>query len=185
MEEEQLVRALQKGEHRALDKIVKLYTSYLSAVVWRALGSTACREDVEEVVSDAFFALWQHRSDLDPVRGVKAYLAAVATNKAVDRLRTAKVPILPLEESAGTTGPELEEEVERREFAAALLTAVEGLPQPDRALVEGFYYENRRVKDLAKQLGLTVAAAKTRLCRARKLLKEQLEKGGTAYGSDG
>ena len=71
----------------ALDRAVEAYTPYLSAVVWNAMGASASAEDVEEVVSDAFLALWSSRERLDPERGIKAWLAAVARNKAVDRLR--------------------------------------------------------------------------------------------------
>ncbi len=74
---------------------------------------------------------------------------------------------------------------ERREFAAALFAAVEALGEPDRSLVEGYYYEDRRLKDLARALGLSPAQAKTRLFRARQRLKITLTKGGSADGTDG
>ena len=53
----------------ALDRAVEAYTPYLSAVVWNAMGASASAEDVEEVVSDAFLALWSSRERLDPERG--------------------------------------------------------------------------------------------------------------------
>ncbi len=182
MDEKTLTAALRKGERRALDRAMERYTAYLSAVVRRTLGSAGSAQDVEELVSDAFLALWRHREDL---RGesVKPWLAAVARNRAVDWLRSSRPASLPLEDRADAAVPGPEDEVERRTFAAELFAAVEDLPEPDRALVEGYYYEGRKLKDLAKTLGLPAATAKTRLFRARQKLKETLTKGGSAYGA--
>jgi len=185
MEEKRLAAALRKGERRALDQAVETYAAYLSAVVWRTLGPNATREDTEELVSDAFLALWRHRESLDPERGIKGYLAAAARNGAVDRLRAMGTPPLPLDEETARPAPGPEAEVERREFAAALLSAVEELPPTDRALVEGFYYEGRRLGELARELGLSGPAAKTRLHRARNTLRKNLTKGGSADEADG
>ena len=119
----------------ALDRAVEAYTPYLSAVVWNAMGASASAEDVEEVVSDAFLALWSSRERLDPERGIKAWLAAVARNKAVDRLRAAPAASLPLDEAGEQSGGALEDELERRMFAQALWRAVEDLHIPHNPAV--------------------------------------------------
>lgn len=167
----------------ALDRVMDRFTPYLSTVVWNVMGLAASVQDVEEVVSDAYLSLWTHRDTLDPARGVKSWLAAAARNKAIDRMRTAPPPPLPLEDAEPTGGSSPEEELERKQFAAALLQAVEALPPPDDALVFRFYYEEERLKDIARDLGLSVPAAKSRLCRARQKLKEILTKGGLADGT--
>lgn len=184
MNDKKLAQRLKQGDRLALNRAMDAYTPYLSAVVWNAMGPAARREDVEEVVSDTFLALWSHRSSLKPEQGLKAWLAAVARNRAVDRLRAAPPVPLPLEEAgAGSGGPTPEEDWERRAFADALRRAVENLPPPDGQLVLRFYYEEERLKDIAHDLGLSVPAAKSRLCRARRRLKEILTKGGLADGT--
>ncbi len=185
MDEQKLAAALRKGERRALDRAVERYTPYLSAVVRRTLGAAGTAQDVEELVSDVFLTLWRHREELRDGSGLRPWLAAVARNRAVDWLRAARPAPLPLEDQAGAAAPDLQEEAERREFAAALYAAVEALPQPERDLVEGYYYQGERLKDLARGLGLSPAAAKSRLFRARQKLKEALTKGGAACGANG
>ena len=184
MDEKKLARRLQKGDRLALNRAMDGYTPYLSAVVWRVLGPAAVPEDVEEVVADAFLALWRSRDKLDPNQGVKAWLAAVARNGATDRLRTAAPAALPLEEAQPSGGPGPEEALERRMFADALRREVEALEPPDDALVLRFYYEEEKLKDIAADLGLSLSAAKTRLHRARRKLKDQLTKGGLAHGTE-
>lgn len=169
----------------ALNHIMDRFTPYLSTVVWNVMGSAADLQDVEEVVSDAFLSLWTHRDTLDPAKGVKSWLAAAARNKAIDRMRAEAPSPLPLEDAEPAGGPSPEEELERRAFAGALLQAVEALPPPDNTLVYRFYYEEERLKDIARDLGMSVPAAKSRLCRARQKLKAVLTKGGLADGTVG
>lgn len=184
MEERELTRALRQGNRQALRDVMETYTPYLSTVVWRVLGAYACREDVEEILSDAFLSLWHHREDLDPSQGVKAYVTAIARNRATDRLRAGRPQAVPLSDRARETGPGPEEEVERRMFAAALNAAVESLPPVERALVEGYYFEGKKGAALGKELGLTVQAVYTRLHRARTALKHALVKEGLTYGTE-
>lgn len=185
MDEKKLTRRLRRGDRLALDQAMKVYTPYLSAVVWRTMGPGAVPEDVEEVVSDVFLSLWHNRDRLEPEHGVKSWLAAVARNRAIDRLRTAPPPPLPLIEAEARGGPRPDEELERRLFADALRREVEALEPPDHELVLRFYYEGEKLKDIAKDLGLSVPAAKTRLHRARQKLKDRLIKGGLADDADG
>lgn len=185
MNDKKLALRLRQGDRMALDRAMDTYTAYLSAVVWRAMGPSASAEDVEEVVSDAFLALWAHRADLRPEQGVKAWLAVVARNRAVDRLRAAPPPPLPLDEADAPGGSTPEADLERRMFADALRRTVEALPPPDDQLVLRFYYEEEKLKDIARDLGLSLPAAKSRLSRARRKLKEMLTKGGLADGTVG
>ena len=185
MDDRKLAQKLKQGNRLALDRAMAAYTPYLSTVVWNALGPAASAQDVEEVVSDAFLALWSRRDSLQPEQGLKPGLAAVARNRAIDRLRAARPAPLPLHEAETAGGPTPEQDLERRMFAHALRQAVEGLPPPDDQLVLRFYYEGEKLKDVARDLGLSVPAAKSRLCRARKKLKEILTEGGLADGTVG
>lgn len=184
MTEAKWIQKLQAGDRFALNRAMDTYTPYLSAVVWRVMGPAATAQDVEEVVSDAFLALWSHRETLSPEKGLKPWLAAVARNKAIDALRASPLPSLPLETAEEKAGPGLDQEVERRMFAARLWSAVEELGPPDDALVFRFYYEGDRLKNIAADLGLSLPAAKVRLHRARQKLKGILTKGGAENGSN-
>lgn len=183
MNDKKLAQKLKQGSRLALNRAMDAYTPYLSTVVWNAMGPAARPEDVEEVVSDTFLTLWSHRDSLQPELGLKPWLAAVARNRAVDRLRSTPPAPLSLDEADASGGSTPEDELERRMFADALRKAVADLPPPDDQLVLRFYYEEEQLKDIARDLGLSVTAAKSRLCRARRKLKEMLTKGGLADGT--
>ena len=134
MDEAKLIHRLQCRRRYALDQAIEQFTPYVGAVIWRILASSAAgREDVEEAVSDVFLALWAHAEELDPERGLRPWLGAVARNKALDVLRRLP-PTCPLDEDCPSPAEGPQETLERREQARQLWQAVDGLEEPDRTL---------------------------------------------------
>ena len=162
----------------ALERAIDRFTPYVSAVVVRVLAGQGAREDVEELTADVFLALWAHAGELNPEQGLRPWLGAVARNRAADWLRTHKEAAPLPEDAAAPGGADPQAEAERREWAARLWDAVEGLDEPDRTLFLRYYYYGDKLKDIARALGLTQTAAKQRLFRGRKALRDTLTKGG-------
>lgn len=144
----------------------------------RVLAGQGAREDVEELTADVFLALWAHAGELNPEQGLRPWLGTVARNRAADWLRTHKEAAPLPEDTAAPGGADPQAEAERRECAARLWDAVEGLDEPDRTLFLRYYYCGDKLKDIARALGLTQTAAKQRLFRGRKTLRDTLTKGG-------
>lgn len=180
VDEKKLVQRLQKKQRGALEQAMQQYTAYVAAAAWRAMGQWGTREDVEEVAADVFVALWAHAGQLDPAQGLRPWLGAVARNKATDRLRRLR-PALPLEEAADLgSGPLPEEEAQRRDDAQRLWLAVDAMGEPDRTLFFRHYYGGEKLKDVARDLGLNLSTAKSRLRRGREALRAKwMEGGGT------
>lgn len=176
MDERMFIKKLNRGSRSALDQAIERYTPYVSAVILRALAGRACREDVEELCADVFVALWTHADTLDPEQGLRPWLAAVARNKATDRLRRSR-PGVPIPEDAPDPSPGPEELAQRRDQSARLWAAVDALEEPDRTLFLRYYYEEDKLKTIAAELGLSETAAKQRLFRGRKALKAVLQEG--------
>lgn len=123
-----------------------------------------------------FLSLWQHREGLDPVKGVRAYLAAAARNRAVDLLRRRPQP-LPLTADLPDGRPTPEEEAVREAQAELLYRSIQKMEEPDRSLFFRYYYEDEPLKDVARDPGLNLSTAKTRLARGRARLKRILNEG--------
>jgi len=176
MDERRLAGQLKRQSRPALDRAVRHFTPYVSAVLSRTLAGRAAREDVEELASDVFVSLWRHAPELDPEQGLRPWLAAVARNRAIDWLRRQR-SAEPLPEDAPDPRAGPEDLAERREWAARLWAAVDGLGEPDRTLFFRYYYEGEPLKQVALELGLSQTAAKQRLFRGRKTLKNILSEG--------
>lgn len=62
----------------------------------------------------------------------------------------------------------------------SLRGCVDNLQDKTRDLVDGFYFQERAVKDLADAVGLTVTAAKVTLHRARNAISKCMRRKGHA-----
>lgn len=171
MDDRTLIQKLQKGNTGALETLIRRYTPYVSACVYRVMPSLP-REEREEAVADAFVELWRHAAGLDPDRPLRPWLGTVAANKAKNRLRSYS-PAAPLPEDAPAP-VDLQRQTEERETQETLWLLVEALPEPERTLFLRYYYQGERLKAIAKELGMNLSTAKTKLRRGRLLLREQL-----------
>ena len=178
MREETILRKIRSGDPAGLEALMERYIPYVSAVVWNILRSSMPAEDGEEVVSDVFLAAWRQGADLRQ-GSVKAWLGAVARNKAKKRLRQAG-RYLPLEEDAleipGPDDPpgEYERAVERQ----LVRQAVDALPDQDREIFLRHYYYAQTVPEISRQMDLNQSTIKTRLRRGRTKLKDILTREG-------
>lgn len=175
MDERALARGLRRGSIRALEQTVRQYTPYVGAVICRALSGQVSREDLEEITADVFLRLWRHAGDLREEESLRAYLGAVARNAAVD-FRRRQRPAEALSEAAADPRAGPEQQAVQREWSRRLWEAVEALGEPDTTLFVRYYYEEDKLRDIAKELGMSPGAAKQRLHRGREALRRALMK---------
>ena len=154
MTDELILRKMKKGDPAGLEALMDRYISYVSAVVWNILRYAMTAEDAEEVVSDVFLAAWDQAEDLR-AGSVKAWLGAVARNKAKNKLRRTGRD-LPLEEDVlelpDDDSPE--DSMTRNEEAALVRRAVESLPEPDREVFLRHYYYAQTISEISAHMDL-------------------------------
>lgn len=180
MDDRAVILALQADDRTALRQVMERYGGYGAAVLGGALKGQASREDLEELLSDVFVAVWRHRMELNPDLALRPYLAAVARNRAVDYLRRRR-ETHPVPEELPDPAPGPEEQAERRETEERLRSLVEAMEEPDRTLFLRYYYEEEPLDQVCRALKMRPSTARSRLCRGRKRLKDQLnQEGGVA-----
>jgi RNA polymerase sigma-70 factor (ECF subfamily) len=167
------LRAIRRGDGDALAGLIDKYGAYVSAVVRGIAGGS--EEDIEEVVSDVFLALWHNAERPDPMK-LKAYLGGIARNKAKNKLRK-RTGDLPLEDDCvilAVSG--LEESVIARSERQAVKLAVLGMNEPDREIFLRHYYGMQTVQAIAREMRMGESAVKQRLARGREKLRTTLIK---------
>lgn len=176
MKEAKIRAGLKKRRQSALDEAIKTYGAYVKTVIYNVLGRNCTPEDLEELTNDVFFTLWQRWEDIYPGK-MKAWLAAVARNRAKTFLRTNQV-YLPMDQDVlhlPVETPEdaaLEKDLKRR-----LLDAVHHMPGPEKEVFLRFYFEFQSVDEIADRMNIPEGTVKSRLHRGRqrlwKILQEQ------------
>lgn len=76
----------QEGNQRVFQAIVNNYSDSLLVF---SMGFVKKREIAEEIVSDAFVALWNQRSRIGEIRDLKSYLFILVRNGSISCLRKA------------------------------------------------------------------------------------------------
>ena len=170
-DEKKLLSKLKKRRYGALEKLIELYTPYVTVIVYNIIGAIMQQEDVEEVVSDVFLSLWRNSGTIDSEKGsVRTYLAAIARNSAKNKLRTLR-PSREMNENIISLHGDMYEDIEKREERIFMLEIIKSLGEPDSEIFLRYYYYEEKISKIAEVTGLPVSTVKTKLSRGRKRIK--------------
>lgn len=173
-----LAGAIRAGDREALGILYDRYAAVAMGTAVRVLRDQAQAEDV---VHDAFVAVWQKIGRFDTSRGsLRAWLLTIVRNRAIDRVRMARPSIdtdLADEQSLLRTdaNPTWDEAMERLS-TDQLRIAVAELPQEQRRAVELAYFGGHTYREIAQITGVPTGTASGRLRLALAKLREALSR---------
>ncbi len=133
------------------------------------------REEAEDVLQEVYVTVWQKAAQFDPSRSSPiTWLATMARNRAIDRLRASGRRILtpldlieePADDRAGALDGLLEAEDEHR-----ISTCIDELTKGDAVLVRTAFFEHATYAELATRAGLPLGTVKSRIRRALSKLR--------------
>ena len=172
MNDKSLVQQLEKKDEKALIALVERYSAYVSTIVRNIANGTLNSSDIEEITADVFIRLWNCSTKLR-FEDLRSYIAAIARNLTIDRLR-AKHFTLPIDEIEYGDGTDIEYETEHRMFAGELKQIICEMDPRSRELLLRFYYYYQQIPQISAEMSLSETACKTALHRARNKLKQKL-----------
>lgn len=176
IDEEKLLNHLKRQKRGSLEKVIDLYTPYVSVIVYNIIGGIMTKEDVEEVVADTFVSLWKSAQTLDSKKGcIRSYLGSLARNCAKKKLRDVKI-YNELDENLVYVNSEPGAHIEKMEESQKLLELIKNLGEPDSEIFLRHYWYNEKVSRISAVTGICRSTITTKLHRGRKKLKEILEK---------
>lgn len=186
-EERHLIHAAQQGDSRAFDRLVHRYQAQVYRAMTRACANPDLAADVlQEAMIRAFRALPQFRGD----SSFATWLYRIARNLCVRKQQQMTAyptvsldqPIGEGEDASALIGQMIDFSAENpqqvvldEELRQKVKEAVDKLPPNLREVLILRDMEDLSNQETAERTGLTVAAVKARLHRARALLRQQLE----------
>lgn len=178
-----IVRAV-RHEETAIRAIIKQYNRRLFRVARSVLRDDFEAEDaVQEAYLKAFATIGSFRGE----SSLATWLSRIVLNEGLQRLRSNKsrpqptveydavseAQIIPFpQNSSQNTDPE--KSMAQRELLHLVENAVDRLPDDFRVVLVARTIEGMSIEETAELLGIRAETVKTRLFRARKLLKELL-----------
>lgn len=166
-----------------VDKIIDDFYGYVYIIVKNGVSICITDEDIEEIVSDVFVAIWKNSRNLSKTTEIKSYLAGIAKNLIRNKYRNTELnfSISDYEENLVDTC-NIEKITEENEQNKVISNTLKTVKTKEYEIFIMFYYEAKSVKEIAKVLNLSTSNVKTILHRIRKIIKRNLEDGGYGYG---
>ena len=144
--------------------------------------------EAEDAVQNAYVKAFRALDSFEGASGLGTWLTRIAINEALALARSRKPKlqsdsgdrpllggqIIPF--PAGTVSVDPERTLAQREIQAALERAIDALPDAFRTVLVARVLEEMTIEETAELLGLRAETVKTRLHRARLLLRTEMEK---------
>ena len=155
----------------------------LRAYLRHRLADDAAADDV---LQDVFVKALRQQGAFCVLDNPRAWLFQVARNTLVDRARTFH-PADPIDDYADRLQAPVPEPLAPVDALATCLgRAMDRLPATDAAILLACDIHGQSQREFAEEHGLTLPAAKARLLRARRRLRQQLTAAcGVRFGEDG
>jgi RNA polymerase sigma-70 factor, ECF subfamily len=179
--DEVLVAAAKSGNQLAFSE---LWTRHSNAAFKMAYRIVENRDDAEDVIQDAWMKAYVHLKSFRGSSKFSTWLTRIAINSALMSLRRKRAhPETSMEIMDGENwryceirdeAKDVEGFYEEQERAECLRRAIGRLQPTLRGVVEIRQLNDRSVKEIAELAGISVAATKSRLLRARVILRRAL-----------
>ena len=183
-----IIAELQKGSHTALDHIIDHYTSKLYYFVLSILRN---RADAEEVVQDTFIKVVKNIEKYDLSQRFSAWVFTIASNTAKDYLRKRKRHSVCISFDQNVNEESDEKSIDipdkrkipvneayKNEVEKILQQEISNLPDNYKEIILLRHIDDLSYDEIAEILDCKVGTVKSRLARAREMLKENVFRRG-------
>lgn len=170
--EEEAFVAMQQGNSRGLDYF---FNCYYSALAFYANTITGNKEAAKEIAAESFVKLWAKRENIEEWQKVKFLLYKIVSNSSIDftreKQRTKKLlhGLSTIDNISERSPHDALVEAETYNYLYSLLRM---LPPRATEIFKLFYFQNKSIKEIAEELGISVNTVKTQKLRAIQLLKK-------------
>lgn len=178
MNDEDLVRQILNGNSNAFRFLVSKHQRLVAHIVGRIVQQ---REDVEDISQEVFMKVYRKLKLFRGDSKLSTWIAKIAYNTSISHIRRQvknersydETPALVANESDETLN---QKGIEREEAKKYLLEMIEELPVHYRTVLTLFHLEEFSYREIEEITEMPEGTIKSYLSRARKILKEKLEK---------
>lgn len=167
------------AHEQTLEKLVREHSRLVYRISYSVLRS---HHDAEDATQETFMRVLRYSSKLSSVECAKTWLARIAWRVAVDRgKQRGRIKEVALEDSekpvveVASSEAAADETVQGTQIGAALERLIEALPEKLRQPLILSALEELSPGEVAATLGINEAAVRSRIFRARQILKDKLE----------
>lgn len=160
------------------EKVLELYSKTVYRLAYARTGSI---HDAEDILQEVFLRYAKSDITFNDESHRKAWLLKVTSNCSKSLVTSSwNKRRTDADIESGAIGEhetirDAAEEAEKNSRNKLIRASVLNLPEKYRAVIHLFYYEGMSIEEISNIEGISISSVKTRLHRARKILKERLE----------
>jgi RNA polymerase sigma-70 factor (ECF subfamily) len=130
------------------------------------------KDDSEDLLQEVLIKIYKNLDNLEQEEKVYPWIYQIARNSIIDyyRRKNKMTSNLELEDIAVYDG----EESSNEDIAICIKNMINSLPEKYKQVIILSEYENLTYKEISQRLGISISGVKSRIQRARKLLKNML-----------
>ena len=160
-----------------MTRVFDEYYHYVSKIIKNK--HTIKIEDEEEMIADVFLILWKNKDRLDRKAVFSPYIAGITKRLIYRKYRELSRTIeFSQYENEMISRFNVDSIVEQKEMNDCITKNLKALGDTEYEIFKKFYYEGKKVKQIAQEMKLSSSNIKTKLHRTRKKIKEILKVGG-------
>jgi len=190
--EAELIQRIKSGDHGLFYQLIQPYERRVYATALAILKNEA---DAEDIAQDSILKAFRHLAQFRGEAKFSTWLLQITINEArMRRRRTTVLAMESIEDRQNDEGDYLprefadwreipSESLERREVRDALIEALASLSEKYRSVFVLRDIQHLSIEETAKVLDISAASVKTRLLRARLMLRDLLSPGLNGHWS--
>jgi RNA polymerase sigma-70 factor, Bacteroides expansion family 1 len=159
---------------QAEKELKELMNKYYSQLCVVSVQYTDSLEIAEDIVQDVFLRFWEDNKLLSVETNPKAYLFRSVRNASIDYIRKNNYRVFTDIEEANLIS---EEEISEEELSLQyerLYRMINQLSPQERTVLNAIVVENKRYKEVAEEMNISVNTVKTYFSRALRTLRKEL-----------
>ena len=172
----ELLEAVGGGDERAF---AELHRRYAAVVFSFVLARTADRGTAEEVSADVWLGCWRSARAFRGDSQVLTWLLGIAKRQIWTHARRRRIPTAPLDEEIENLADDADDPAGLVAAAVSvdeLVAALRSLPEDLAEVVDLAWLHELPYAQIASTLGIPAGTVKSRVSRARRILKDALRK---------
>lgn len=157
-------------ERTDFDRIFRLYYEKL---YYFAMQFIADEEECHDIVSAAYEDVWRNFAQIEAAT-VRQYLYASVRNKCIDYLRRQSRQLRYAEFVANTSSTYVSESryLEQEDNERIISQVLDTLKPPTREILEACYLEEKKYREVAEEMKISISTVKKHMVKALKMIRE-------------
>ncbi len=140
-----------------------------------ALRILKSKEDAEDVVNELFMKLWNQHSKLGRYQNMEAFCMQSVKNNCLDKIKHLKIK-RDAQKELSTEGYYEHDLLEQKDMNDVVRRSINSLPEMQRMVIHLRDVEEYEMNEIARVLEIDINAVRVNLSRARKKVREQIQK---------